>query len=459
MRGATTIGIATCLREAELRSLRKPVELEARHGIPALAERPEPAESSRHVLRLAGLSSLNSRSAGGSVSDRHTARDKAMRDKIPGCELKLEMKMDRAMMKRLLLVVTAALVLSLVSLSCTPSPAPTLIAELEAMISQLETEQTALATAAAKLSQREVRTAELEAMVSQLETTLATAEGKLPQREGRIAELEAMISRLETEQTALVTAEAKLTQREGRIVELEAMISELETEQTAPATAQSEFSQEIVDKARAVGIEARKSVVFLEITKEDGSGHATAYFLEGGLLLTSGHNVQGAVTIKGYTIDGDTFSVEVINWSHIPVDVAVLRTDYTKAPGLPVGSSERLKEGDPLVQVGHPGGIGNWVITLGEFVMMHGSRLIGTVPSAGGMSGSPVLTLDGKVVGILSGRVADPRGEGFFLVPIELGAPPSDSEIYQSLEEEPKLTFSSHDLIERVLEQVAEWTE
>ncbi len=38
MRGATMIGIATCLGEAELRSLRKPVGLEARPGILALAE-------------------------------------------------------------------------------------------------------------------------------------------------------------------------------------------------------------------------------------------------------------------------------------------------------------------------------------------------------------------------------------------------------------------------------------
>ncbi len=148
----------------------------------------------------------------------------------------------------------------------------------------------------------------------------------------------------------------------------------------------------------------------------------------------------------------------MINWSHIPVDVAILRTDYTKAPGLPVGSSGGLKEGDPLVQVGHPGGIGNWVMTLGEVVMRHGSRLVGTVPTAGGMSGSPVLTLDGKVVGITTGRVADPRGEGFFVVPLEPGAPPSDSEIYQSLEG-PSLEFSSHEPIELVLEQVAEWTE
>ncbi len=339
---------------------------------------------------------------------------------------------------------------SLLIVSCTqptlapvPTPNETQIAALEARISQLETEQTALETAEGKLSQREVRITELEAMISQLETekaALTTLEDKLSQKETRIAELEAMISQLETES------------------------SQLETEQTAPATAESEFSQEIVEKARAVGIEARKSVVYLEIQKEDGFGQATAWFLEGGLLITAGHVVEGAVTIKGHTIDGDTFSVEVINWSHIPVDVAVLRTDYTKAPGLPVGSSGGLKEGDPLVQVGHPGGMGNWVMTLGKFVRSifsskpvtfpsTGDKLVGTVPGSGGVSGSPVLTLDGKVVGITTGSRTVEEGV------IGPGVPPSDSEIYQSLEELRPSLFSLHVSIERALEQVAEWTE
>ncbi len=311
-----------------------------------------------------------------------------------------------------------------------PTPNETQIAALEARISQLETEQTAL----------------------------ETAEGKLSQREVRIAELEAMISQWETEKTALTTLEDKLSQKETRIAELEAMISQLETEQTAPATAESEFSQEIVEKARAVGIEARKSVVYLEVTTIDGrSGQATAWFLERGLLITSGHvfeDVEGAVTIKGHTIDGDTFSVEVIYSSLIPGDIAILRTDYTKAPPLPVGSSGGLKEGDPLVQVGHPGEMGNWVITLGGFVNGGGnSVLFGTVPGVGGVSGSPVLTLDGKVVGMTSG-----------FTPVEKGligswTPPSNSKVYLSLEELRPSMLSTHEPIELVLEQVAEWTE
>ncbi len=279
--------------------------------------------------------------------------------------------------------------------------------------------------------------------------------------ETQVAALEARISKLETEKTAPTTLEDKLSQKETRIAELEAMISQLETEQTAPATAGSEFSQEIVDKARAVGIEARKSVVYLEVTTIGGrSGQATAWFLEGGLLITAGHvfeDVEGAVTIKGHTIDGDTFSVEVIYSSLIPGDIAILRTDYTKAPGLPVGSSGGLKEGDPLVQVGHPGGMGNWVITLGELVRGGGhSVLFGTVPTAGGMSGSPVLTLDGKVVGMTTGSALITVGGRSF----EPGAtPPSNSEVYLSIEELRPSMLSTHEPIELVLEQVAEWTE
>lgn len=236
--------------------------------------------------------------------------------------------------------------------------------------------------------------------------------------------------------------------------ELEARIYQLETEITELITSGSKFSfsQEIVEKAREVGVQARKSVVYLEIRYEDDSNRGvvgTAWFLAPGLLITNGHVVDGgAITFTGHTVDGDTFSAELISFSLSP-DIAVLRTTYTKAPPLPVGSSEGLKEGDPLVQVGHPGGYGNWLITLGELVKTQRGDLYSDVPSAQGSSGSPILTLDGKVVGMttgITGQVAGPS------------APPSNSEVYQFLEGLSTL-LTKHVPIELVLEKVAEWTE
>jgi len=164
-------------------------------------------------------------------------------------------------------------------------------------------------------------------------------------------------------------------------------------------------------------------------------------------------NLKDGSVITGYTLDGDTFSAQVIN-SSVDHDIAVLRTDYTNAPPLPVGSSKELTPGQPLVQVGHPGGIGNWVISLGGYVSMEGDSFRGDVPGRPGVSGSPILTLDGKVVGLTNGSTPAEPSEANFAGP---STPPSDSEVYQSILELAQ--YSTHITIDTVLQKVAEWTE
>lgn len=78
---------------------------------------------------------------------------------------------------------------------------------------------------------------------------------------------------------------------------------------------------------------------------------------------------------------------------------------------LTIGTSSGLSPGDPLVVVGHAGGMGNWVVTLGDFVELdeQGSAgagaglrdLVTTVPISSGNSGSPMLDLEGRVVGMI----------------------------------------------------------
>lgn len=215
------------------------------------------------------------------------------------------------------------------------------------------------------------------------------------------------------------------------------------------------FTPEIVEKARQVGLEARDSVVLLDIRgpkpeEEFGTGQGTGWFIDKGLIATAGHNVdtKGA-RIKGRLLNGDTFDLEVVN-SKLEPDIALLRTDYTKAPFLSLGSSKELKVGQPLVMIGHPGGIGEWIISLGPKLEKKegqgGSTLSARIPLREGNSGSPVLTLDGKVVGLVTGggyevNVAEPEEK-------------AGTEVYQSF---PTETHNSIEPIEVISKYVKEW--
>lgn len=179
----------------------------------------------------------------------------------------------------------------------------------------------------------------------------------------------------------------------------------------------SGFPADTLDRGRKVGLEARSSVVTLEILEEGFSaGQATAWFVDDGYLFTNAHNVFPVGPDSEFecvTQDGDRFDVEVVElFEDMQPDVALLRTGYTGATTLPLADVDGLAAGQPLVQVGHPGEVGYWVISMGRFIEgrpnetrggTEYTELTSVVPGRPGVSGSPVLTLDGAVVGMTHG--------------------------------------------------------
>lgn len=215
------------------------------------------------------------------------------------------------------------------------------------------------------------------------------------------------------------------------------------------------WSSAMVDAARAVGEQIRPSVIVLEF--EGGGG--TGWFINEHHVVTNSHVVRSEGTPTGWTIDGESFTLErVASDDDLSPDLALLRTDFSGTP-LPTADHSDLEPRTPVVHVGHPFGAGNWVIALGHSLWKQEQDFIGidpttvlysSVPGRQGVSGAPLVTLDGAVVGVTYGAIS--RAER-----VRSEAPePADTRVID-YEIAPKV-WGNHVPIEIVEAKVEEWT-
>lgn len=240
--------------------------------------------------------------------------------------------------------------------------------------------------------------------------------------------------------------QTQLDQKEERIKKLEA------------EAGQYQYSAEIREKATEAGRQLRKAVVILnfELGGNFSSG-GTGWFIDENHIITNSHIVEDMAQGRtkdeyGYLIDGTKFDISLVNQTgNRDDDVALLKTDQT-APHVPSrGSASGLSEGQPIIQVGNPSLIGNWVISLGEYVReaRFSNAFLSEMPSTDGNSGSPVATLDGTVVGLTYGSVS--RGD--------TGGEPQPAEP-TAMEEYPyqKTQYAEHETMETVENYYNRWT-
>ncbi|WP_245835289.1 S1 family peptidase [Natronolimnobius baerhuensis] len=247
------------------------------------------------------------------------------------------------------------------------------------------------------------------------------------------------------------TSDAINQEQKTRIEELEALVKskDKQIEELHREDSISEFSTDIIERAETMARDARNATV--TVGGEGGSG-GTGWILDAnkGYVVTNSHVVIDNNSFSIQTFDGDSSSATRIGYYEdmIP-DVALLQMDLEGIQELPIGDRSNLTKDDPLVTIGHPGTIGNWIMTLGrhkEYDEVF-DTLYSTVPTSRGNSGGPLLTLEGNVVGVVSGsRLANDSEDDF-----------SKSDVlYTQLPERDKLTTSAP--VETLLESVDEWT-
>ena len=186
------------------------------------------------------------------------------------------------------------------------------------------------------------------------------------------------------------------------------------------ATAQKLPSPEPLD-AKQLAKRIRDSIVVLtQFGRDDEEeGVGTGFVVSSdGLIATSLHVAGEGRPVRVRLASGEEAEVTSVHAWDRALDLAVLRVDRTGLPVLPLGDSDTLEQGAPVVAMGTPHGL--------EFSFVQGvvsarrdfdgvQMIQLAVPIEPGNSGGPMLDLHGRVHGVITMKSLVTENLGFAL--------------------------------------------
>jgi S1-C subfamily serine protease len=141
-----------------------------------------------------------------------------------------------------------------------------------------------------------------------------------------------------------------------------------------------------------------------------------------GYLITNQHVIRKAASAVAKGDNGTTFHVEGILATDLQHDLAILKIDSRGAPVLPLGTSAQIKAGEKVAVIGSPlgleGSLSEGIVAANRDLKQVGRILQITAPISHGSSGSPVLDLNGRVVGVAVGSRKEGQAVNF-AIPVE----------------------------------------
>ena len=233
-----------------------------------------------------------------------------------------------------------------------------------------------------------------------------------------------------------------------------AFLATSETSQTGQLPSISDLVDSVAEVVASISVESVNRGLFFDFTDE-GAGSGIIVSLDG-YIVTNYHVIHDVIAVKVDLPNGESYDADIVGWD-IVTDLAVLKIEpEVDLPVVEWGNSDSMRVGDWVVALGNALSLkGGPTVTLGII-----SALGRTVPTERGPlyhmiqtdaainkgnSGGPLVSLDGKVIGISTAMLRQAQGIGF-AVSSETALPIIDSLIEHGEVVRPSMDVSVEDV-------------
>ncbi|WP_418281920.1 trypsin-like peptidase domain-containing protein [Halorubrum sp. DTA98] len=234
---------------------------------------------------------------------------------------------------------------------------------------------------------------------------------------------QAKIEQLEAELAAVRAENEVLTQRNAALTERTAELEDqLATNQPRVETPNLwGFSEETMSQLQGLADTWTDSVVVIDAITDDGIWHVgTGWVYDEGVIASNAHVVAPqrlpeSESITQYTVwdrNGDRSDGTLLGHTYGRDEIFETREDIgflsvsetvTRGRQMSHGVSSELSTDEPLLQLGHPYSLDFWTPSVGPFITHREPFFASNIPGQPGVSGSPVLDVDGDVIGMTWG--------------------------------------------------------
>ena len=147
-------------------------------------------------------------------------------------------------------------------------------------------------------------------------------------------------------------------------------------------------------------------VKITQLGREGADGIGSGFIVSAdGLIATNLHVIGEARRLQVEMNDGKTHAVTSVHATDAHRDLALLKIDVKDLKPLPLGDSKKVRQGESVVAMGAPEGLGFSVVqgVLSATREIDGNDMLQVaIPIEKGNSGGPLLDMQGRVLGILT---------------------------------------------------------